>query len=276
MSNTLAIPKFSSILVFGDSLVDTGNNNYIQTHSRADHAPYGKDFPGHVPTGRFSNGKLFTDFLASQLNLKDIVPPYLDPNLSPEELLTGVSFASGGSGIDELTSTISLSIPLSKQVENFKAYVLKLNQIVGENQTQQILRDALVVFCAGQNDLIVNFYDLSGRRLMFGDNISKYEDYLLDKLQIFIEDLYHHGCRNFGVAGIGSIGCMPSQITAMLESNGQCVMDENNDCMQYNQKLMQRLPQIQNMLPASRLVYVDMYTPLLNLINNPEKYGEEY
>jgi len=91
-SNDLKLrSKFSSILVFGDSTVDTGNNNYIKTLIKGNHLPYGRDFPNHVPTGRFSNGKLAIDFLASTLNLKETVPPFLDPNLSNEELLTGVS-----------------------------------------------------------------------------------------------------------------------------------------------------------------------------------------
>lgn len=47
---------------------------------------------------------------ANYVGLKDYVPPYLDPNLSTEELLTGVSFASAGSGFDPLTPTISVSL----------------------------------------------------------------------------------------------------------------------------------------------------------------------
>jgi hypothetical protein len=30
---------------------------------KANHAPYGKDFAGHVATGRFSNGLIPTDFI---------------------------------------------------------------------------------------------------------------------------------------------------------------------------------------------------------------------
>lgn len=130
---TLMRPKFSSILVFGDSTVDTGNNNYIKTLAKGNHLPYGKDFPGHIPTGRFSNGKLVIDFLASALKLKDTVPPFLDPNLSNEELLSGVSFASGGSGFDDLTTIVSGAISVSKQIEYFEDYVAKIKGIVGEN-----------------------------------------------------------------------------------------------------------------------------------------------
>ena len=52
-----------AFFVFGDSLVDNGNNNYLATTARADRPPYGIDYPTHQPTGRFSNG----------LNVPDII-----------------------------------------------------------------------------------------------------------------------------------------------------------------------------------------------------------
>ncbi|RDX75168.1 GDSL esterase/lipase, partial [Mucuna pruriens] len=187
MSNTHPTYTISSILVFGDSTVDTGNNNYIEwTLVKANYLPYGKDFPGHLPTGRFSNGKLVVDFLASILNLKDSVPPYLNPNLSDKELLTGVCFASGGSGIDDLTATSANVISMPHQIEYFKTYAEKLRLIAGKNKSTQILEDALVVISVGANDIIFNFYDLPTRRMMF-ININTYQDYLLDRLQIFIK-----------------------------------------------------------------------------------------
>lgn len=46
---------------------------------------------------------------ASYVGLKkDVLPPYLDPNLRIEELMTGVSFASAGSGFDPLTPSMTV------------------------------------------------------------------------------------------------------------------------------------------------------------------------
>lgn len=54
-----------AFFVFGDSLVDNGNNNYLATTARADAPPYGIDFtPSHRPTGRFSNGYNIPDFIS--------------------------------------------------------------------------------------------------------------------------------------------------------------------------------------------------------------------
>lgn len=47
-------------------------------------------------------------FVASKLGIKELVPPYLDPNLRNEDLPTGVSFASGGMGYDPETNKISV------------------------------------------------------------------------------------------------------------------------------------------------------------------------
>jgi hypothetical protein len=38
-----------------------------------------------------------------ELGIKELLPAYKDPTLQPKDLLTGVSFASGGSGYDSLT-----------------------------------------------------------------------------------------------------------------------------------------------------------------------------
>lgn len=48
--------------VFGDSLLDVGNNNYIVSLAKANHDPYGIDF-GRMPTGRFSNGRTVVDII---------------------------------------------------------------------------------------------------------------------------------------------------------------------------------------------------------------------
>jgi hypothetical protein len=56
-------PPVPALMVFGDSLVVVGNNDYILTALKADAPPYGRDFKGHVATGRFSNGRLLSDII---------------------------------------------------------------------------------------------------------------------------------------------------------------------------------------------------------------------
>jgi hypothetical protein len=68
-------PRVPAFLVFGDSIVDTGNNNAVLTLTRSDFRPYGKDLNGGVPTGRFSNGRIPTDLLGSFVACYPEYPP---------------------------------------------------------------------------------------------------------------------------------------------------------------------------------------------------------
>ena len=181
-------PKFPAIFVFGDSSVDTGNNNYFRTGPRGNHLPYGKDFPGHIPTGRYSNGKLTPDFLASMLGIKETVPPFLDPNLSKYDLQTGVNFASAGSGFDDLTTIASGAISMFKQVDLLKKYIVRLKGIVGEKEAKKLISGSLYFTSVGTNDFLI-FYDTPTRRSQF--NVSGYQDFILNRTQIFYKVSMH-------------------------------------------------------------------------------------
>lgn len=52
-------------------------------------------------------------FEASYAGVKDSVPAYLDPTLTIENLMTGVSFASAGTGFDPMTTKLSVSFSIS-------------------------------------------------------------------------------------------------------------------------------------------------------------------
>ncbi|GMH12332.1 hypothetical protein Nepgr_014173 [Nepenthes gracilis] len=268
------LPKFSAILVFGDSVVDSGNNNYytpVWAINRADHPPYGRGFPGQIPTGRFSNGKLVPDFLASSLGIKETVPPFLDQNLSDKDIKTGVSFASGGSGYDNLTAVKTGAIPMLNQVEYFKKYIERLKGIVGEKEAKEIIKTALVVISAGSNDFIINFYDSPLRGTQF--NISEYQDFIIQRFQSFVKELLEFGCKTVIVSGIPPIGCLPLRIAAKFKIHRTCLDDENSDAQSYNQKLEKLLPQLQASVQGSRLIYFDVFDPLLDMITHRERYG---
>lgn len=96
----------TSIIVFGDSSVDTGNNNHISTIAKSDFEPYGRDFDGGQATGRFCNGRVATDFISEDFGLKPAVPAYLDPAYKISDFVNGVCFASAATGYDNATSDV--------------------------------------------------------------------------------------------------------------------------------------------------------------------------
>ncbi|KAF9610017.1 hypothetical protein IFM89_019657 [Coptis chinensis] len=87
-----------AFFVFGDSLVDNGNNNYLATTARADAYPYGIDYPTHRATGRFSNGFNIPDLISQSIGAESTLP-YLSPDLRGQRLLVGANFASAGIGV---------------------------------------------------------------------------------------------------------------------------------------------------------------------------------
>lgn len=99
-----------AVIVFGDSSVDSGNNNHIATVLKSNFRPYGRDFDGGRPTGRFSNGRVPPDFIAEAFGVKRYIPAYLDPAYTIEDFATGVCFASAGTGYDHATSAVLVSV----------------------------------------------------------------------------------------------------------------------------------------------------------------------
>lgn len=43
--------------------MDSGNNNHLRTALKCNFPPYGKDFPGKIATGRFSDGRVPSDIV---------------------------------------------------------------------------------------------------------------------------------------------------------------------------------------------------------------------
>lgn len=262
----------TAVLGFGDSIIDPGNNNNIKTIIKCNHPPYGKDFMGGIPTGRFCNGRIPTDLVAEEVSVKKYVPAYLDPTLGPQDLLTGVSFASGGAGYDPLTSKIVSVIPISKQLEYFKEYIEKLKHLVGEERTTFILNNAVFLIVAGSDDIANTYFDTPFRN---NYDFNSYTDLMLHSASAFLQDLYKLGARRLAVFGAPPIGCVPSQRTLAGGIVRGCAGQFNEVAQLFNSKLSAELDRLHSKLANSRVVYIDVYSPLSDLIFNPHKYGFE-
>lgn len=75
------------------------------------------------------------------------------------------------------------------------------------------------------------------------------------------------------VPGLPPIGCLPIQMTVKSPILRTCSHKENADAQSYNDKLEKALPRTQTELPGSTILYVDIYNPLMDMINNPQKYS---
>ncbi|KAJ1401173.1 SGNH hydrolase superfamily [Sesbania bispinosa] len=279
-NSAIASSSVSAVFAFGDSTIDSGNNNHFNTLFRGDHYPYGRDFPNHIPTGRFSNGKISTDYLTHMLGIKDLLPAYLDPHLTDKDLLTGVSFGSGGSGLDESTVALARVMDLNTQFRLFEEAMMRIKRTVGDEKANEIIKNAVFVISTGTNDMLYNAYLLPARMSRFG-SVSSYQDFLLQNLQSFIQRLYGAGARRIMVAGLPPIGCLPLQVTVSSFFPSRhwlqrvCNAQQNTDSQGYNAKLQSHVHLLQTTLNGAKVAYFDIYTPILDMVQNPAKYGFE-
>ncbi|CAM8912518.1 unnamed protein product [Rhodiola kirilowii] len=263
--------KFSALLVFGDSIVDPGNNNDVSTPSRANYPPYGQDFVGGVPTGRFSNGKVPSDFIAQALSIKEFMPAYLDPNLQEADLPTGVSFASGGCGFDPLSSVLGVARTLSQQLDQFKEYKTRLTSLVGENETSNIISQTLFLVVASSNDIANTYFGTHLRNSQY--DIQSYTSFIANSAGDFVTDLHEVGARWIGLFSAPPLGCLPSQRTLGGGVGRECVDSLNQAAVLYNSKLTSVIDTFTVQNTDAQAVVIDIYNPLLELIQSPEQNG---
>ncbi|GLT94096.1 hypothetical protein SLE2022_118550 [Rubroshorea leprosula] len=263
--------KVPAIIVFGDSSVDAGNNNFIPTVARSNFQPYGRDFYGGRATGRFSNGKIATDFISEAFGLKPTIPAYLDPAYNISEFATGVTFASAGTGYDNATSNVLSVIPLWKELEYYKDYQKKLRTYLGEKQASERIAEALHITSMGTNDFLENYYAYPGRSSQF--TITHYEDFLVRIADNFIKELYGLGARKISLGGLPPMGCMPLERTRNLIGSHDCSQRYNNLALEFNGKLKDLVEKLNKELPDISLVFSNPYYVFLHVIRNPSLYG---
>lgn len=266
-------PRVSAVIVFGDSSVDAGNNNNIPTILKSNFEPYGRDFSGGHPTGRFCNGRVPTDFISEHMRLKPVVPAYLDPSYNITEFATGVCFASAGTGYDSATSDVLSVIPFAQELEYYKEYQNRLRAYLGDEKANVTITEALYAISIGTNDFLENYYLLPTRRHQY--DIDEYQNFLAGVSQKFLRDLYHLGARKVSLGGLPPMGCLPLERTLNLLSGSECNEMYNNVAVEFNQKLASMVENLNKELPGIALVFANPYNIFLDIIQNPSQYGFE-
>ncbi|KAM0911552.1 hypothetical protein ACQ4PT_013398 [Festuca glaucescens] len=259
-----------ALMVFGDSLVDIGNNDYITSFVKANFPPYGRDFKDHVATGRFSNGRLLYDIIGEKVGFSGSPPAYLSPQASGQNLLIGANFASAGSGYYDPTAFMLHVISLSQQLD-YKEYTSKLAAVAGSSRAQSIVSNSLYIICAGANDVGLSYYI---NPLLFKTQIAgQFSDRLVGIFNNTVTQLYIMGARHVGVFSLPPLGCTPLAIMVSGLGRSGCVPRLNNDAQRFNSKLDAVVDSLSKRYSDLKIAVLDIYTPWHSLATSPGSQG---
>ncbi|KAK6915296.1 GDSL lipase/esterase, partial [Dillenia turbinata] len=241
-----------AFFVFGDSLVDNGNNDYLATTARADQPPYGIDYPTHRPTGRFSNGLNIPDIISESIGMESTLP-YLSPQLQGERLLLNI-------------------IRIFKQLEYFQQYQQRLSALIGPAQAQRLVNDALVLITCGGNDFVNNYYlvPYSARSRQF--SLPDYVRYLIVEYRKVLMKLYELGARRVLVTGTGPLGCVPAEL-ALRSRNGECAIELQRAANLFNPQLTDMLRSLNSEIGSDVFISANAFDMHMDFISNPQAYG---
>nr|KAJ0219990.1 hypothetical protein LSAT_V11C200056680 [Lactuca sativa] len=267
-----------AFFVFGDSLVDNGNNDFLFTTARADSPPYGIDYPTHRPTGRFSNGLNIPDliscvFIASEHMGMQSPLPYLHPSLRGDKLLAGANFASAGIGILNDTGVQFLNIVrMWKQLEYFQQFQVRLTDIVGADRTREIISNGISLISLGGNDFVNNYYlvPLSARSRQF--SLPDYVRYVVSEYRNILSRMYDVGARKVLVMGTGPMGCVPAEL-AQRSRAGECSVELQRAANLFNPQLNDMLKGLNDEKGGNIFVAANTMKMHMDYISNPQAYG---
>ncbi|KAI9123269.1 hypothetical protein K1719_006158 [Acacia pycnantha] len=260
--------------VFGDSLLDPGNNNYIASLSRANYVPNGIDFGW--PSGRFTNGRTIVDILGHQLGL-DFTPPYLAPTTRGSVILKGVNYASGGGGILNLTGLIfGDRINLDAQLDNFANTRQDIISMIGVSAAEDLFKNSIFSVVMGSNDFINNYLtpvlSTPERKLVSPE---MFVSTMTSKFRLQLTRLFNLGARKIVVANVGPIGCVPFERDTNPDAGDNCVAFPNQIAQLFNAQVKSLVAELNRNLQGSLFVYADVYHILEDILQNYRAYGFE-
>ncbi|OMO93936.1 Lipase, GDSL [Corchorus capsularis] len=258
--------------IFGDSLVDNGNNNQLNSLARADYLPYGIDFP-NGPTGRFSNGKTTVDVIAELLGFDDYIPPY--STARGRQILQGVNYASAAAGIRQETGQqLGARISFSGQVSNYKNTVSQVVNLLGDEDTAaNYLSKCIYSIGLGSNDYLNNYFMPALYSTSRQYTPEQYAEVLIQEYTRQLQNLYDYGARKFVLIGIGQIGCSPNELAQNSPDGRTCVERINSANRIFNNKLIGLVDQFNNANSDAKFIYINAYGIFQDITRNPAAYG---
>ncbi|XP_055812276.1 GDSL esterase/lipase At5g03610-like isoform X1 [Solanum dulcamara] len=241
--------KPTKLFVFGDSYADTGNNRKSVANSWKQ--PYGVTFPGK-PAGRFSDGRVLTDYLARFLGVKSPVP-YRWMKYATKRLRYGINFAYGGTGV------FNTRVPepnMTTQIDFFQKLMAESVYTKAD-----IVQSSLFLLSLAGNDY--------GAYLSKGGTVQDIPAFItsvVNQLVVNMKRVNKLGAKKIAVTSLEPLGCLPQ--TTILNSFQQCNATENIAVDLHNSLLQQAVAKLNNETMGSTFVILDLFSSFNSVLES--------
>ncbi|KAL7195844.1 hypothetical protein ACSBR1_035973 [Camellia fascicularis] len=240
----------TKLFVFGDSYADTGNTRIKNSSSWK--FPYGITFPGK-PTGRFSSGRVLTDYIAKSLGLKTPIA-YRWTNYAPDHVQYGINFAYGGTGVFK---TLLPGPNMTTQIDIFQSLINNGSRIYNTSDLQSSL--ALVTLAG-------NDYSAYIAKGGSQPDLETFINLVVNQLKTNLERIHGMGVKKVAVAALQPLGCLPHR--TIENSFQQCNDTDNNAATYHNRLLTEAVANLNNGTNDSPFVILDLYDSFISVLQN--------
>ncbi|CAJ1886324.1 unnamed protein product [Sphenostylis stenocarpa] len=243
----------AKLFVFGDSYADTGNIQKAVSKSWKD--PYGITFPGK-PSGRFSDGRVLTDYIAKYLKVKSPIP-YRYRKVIPEHVKYGMNFAFGGTGV------FNTLVPFP----NMTTQIDFLQQLIKDKVYSALdLTNSVALLSVAGNDYS-RFMQTNGSQGLESFVVSVVNQTTMNLIRI--KEL---GVKKIVVGALQPLGCLP-QITAST-SFQRCNETSNAFVLLHNTLLNQAVTKLnQQTRDRSTFVILNLFDSFMSVLNHPSTHN---
>lgn len=214
-------------------------------------------------------GHLLIEYMADYLKL-----PYVSAyeNSSETKFQYGANFASSGASIRPQHHVGGNSVHLKIQVQQFGELKARSSSNQGTNGLfkPEDFSKALYTLDIGQNDLTISYQQNLDVRAQIPDVINQFTT--------AVKDLYELGARAFWIHNTAPFGCIPFAkilVTDIPKTQDQrkCYTFMNEMSKEYNRQLHEAVNKLRVELPKAALTYVDLNTPMYELLTAYTKLG---
>ncbi|XP_022925651.1 GDSL esterase/lipase At5g03610-like isoform X2 [Cucurbita moschata] len=247
----------TKLFVFGDSYADTGN--ILFPISPALQFPYGITFPGK-PIGRFSDGRVLTDFAARHVGLKSPIPFSVRNRVGLRRFKeTGVNFAFGGTGVFDTEYPLP---NMTTQIDFFQQ--LRHGDSIFTNTDAQ---SSVALVSASGNDYAFYFAMNSSRQ-----GLKPFIMSVVSQIIVNLKRIGGLGVKKIAVTGLGPLGCLP--VFTAPSSYKQCNETINSLVQFHNLLLKEAVKKLnQETKHSSKVFVVDVYGAFMSIIEGRKRYN---